>query len=457
MASFESKVSDIFSENPKLARKLPVVIRQLFHESESEFKRRMRNEAEHVVQAAMLRLFDILFIDFYFDKLDDRFMNWVIDHYAERFTDSELDEMRAQADSNLDFYEVQDVVPGQGCYIKSLCSSNEGFLRDVSSSSKLVKWDITLSRCYYFKGEYYATGAFTLFSPADKKFIQERIEKACSEFTDNFQETEYSDFAKNRWEVFYQIEQEITTKAMNKKYYTTYGELQLCDVRFRVQNIQIILDKIKICDEFSFVETKIRKDKNRKRNVSRYRFDWITLGIENKLDTIKTKDIKNGFMLQTQQLDINGNQMDFEPIGTLYVDKFLCRLEIRSYELAEFAVRHFTQLFGDALIFKRIIKLKHNIGSKQDVEKKKTETPNLNQQDPDLHKKVGEKLFLDLLDKKIPALNNLSPREARQDIVARPLLIEWLKGLENIFERKRLAGKQTISIEKIKEALDIDW
>ena len=448
MASFESKVSDIFNENPRLARKTPVVIRQLFQETESEFKRRMRNESDNIVHTSLLRLFDILYIDFYFKELDDRFLSWVIEHHPERFTESELDEMKAEAYSHLDFYEVQGVVPGRGSFIKSLFTQKEGFLRDVSSSSKLVKWDIILSRCYYFKSEYYATGALSLFSPADKKLIQERIEKARSDYVDDFQESEYSDFAKNHWEIYYQIEQEITTKAKNKKFYTTYGELQLCDVRFRVNNLQIILDKINSLDEFNFIETKIRRDKNKKRNVTRYQFDWTILGIEKELEPIKTKDIENGFILQTQKLDINGDQIGVEAVGTLYVDKFLCRLETRSIELAEFAVRHFEQLFGDALIFKRTIKLKHNIESKQKGDEEKTETPDFAHQDPYLDKKIREKLYLDLLDKKIPALNNLTPREARQDIVGRPLLIEWLKELENLFEKKRLRGQQTISMEK---------
>ena len=47
------------------------------------------------------------------------------------------------------------------------------------------------------------------------------------------------------------------------------GELQLCDARFRVQNFQSILDIINTCAEFHFVETKIRKDKNKKKNIVR--------------------------------------------------------------------------------------------------------------------------------------------------------------------------------------------
>ena len=129
MASFESKVSEIFGENPRLARKIPIVIRKIFHESEPEFKRRMNNATEEDAQTFLMLIFDALFMDFYFDELGDRFMSWVIENYPERFTALELEEMQAQAKSHLDFYEIQKVVPGKGSYIRSLFTETEGFLK----------------------------------------------------------------------------------------------------------------------------------------------------------------------------------------------------------------------------------------------------------------------------------------------------------------------------------------
>ena len=64
---------------------------------------------------------------------------------------------------------------------------------------------------------------------------------------------------------------------------------------------------------------------------------------------------------------------------------------------------------------------------------------------------------MSLLDEKIPALKNMTPREARQDPAVLPLLIEWLKGLENMSERQRLEGEETVSISKIKKELGIDY
>lgn len=264
MATFESKVSEIFNEKQELWRSVPLVIRKLFNESKAAFNKRIDSAPEDVVDHELYKLYDILYIDFYYNELDDTFLNWVIQHRPDRFTEAELEEMRAQAASHLDFYEVTEVIPGKGSYIKSLFTHEDGFLKDISSSSQLVKWDIIMTRCYFYNDAYRVTGALLLFKPSNKQDIVGRIEEARSKYSDTSPDSEYATFAKNHWDIFYQIEREIREKEMNKKFYTSYGELQLCEVRFRVNDIQLILNKIKHLEEFNFIDIKeIRRGKKK--------------------------------------------------------------------------------------------------------------------------------------------------------------------------------------------------
>lgn len=456
MATFESKVSDIFSEHPRLARKIPVVIRKIFKESEAEFRRRINQISEHEQQVEMMKLFDILFIDFYFDELEDRFLSWVIKNYPKRFTSSELDEMHAQAFSHLDFYEIQEAIPGKGSYFKSLTTNTEGFLKDISSSSVLVKWDILLGRYYFYQDTYFATGATSVHSQNDKEYILEQIEKTRQEYFETNPGADYTEFAKNRWDIFYKIDDDLRNKAKNKKFYTTFGELQFCEVRFNIKNFQAILNTIDNLDEFEFVEAKtIRRGK--KRRLNRFQFDWLTLGIEDELNPIRVTDFNDGLLLKTQQLDVNGNDIGDETIGTFYLDVLLGRLETRSLELAEFARHHFVDIFQGALTFKRINKLDIDIKSKIEAESDETEPPPMNEIDPALKARVEEQLFEEMLNDKIPMLNNKTPREASQIPELHPKLIDWLKGLENMMARRQKSGESTASIEKIKRELGIDW
>ncbi|MCB9503863.1 MAG: hypothetical protein H6696_18220 [Deferribacteres bacterium] len=457
MATFESKVSEIFDENPKLARSIPTVIRKIFQESEFKFKQRLRNETEAAIQQDLTRLYDILFIDYYHGNLNDRFISWVIKNRANAFTEEELDEMRAQSESHLDFYEIQKVVPGKGSYIKSLCGSNAGFLNDISTSRSLVKWDIMLMRCYFYRGEYHATGTAKLFQRQEKEFIVERIEEARSERRMDSLEFDYADFAKTHWDIFFQIEREIARRGENRKFYTKYGILQLCEVHFQVNDIQSLLAKIDDQEEFNFIESKRINGKKKNRETIRHQFDWLSCGIEKELEPIQTGEVADGLILSTSQLDNKGNSLGIEAIGTLFVEPYLCRLETRSLDLAEFAKNHFEHIFGDSVKFKRIVKLKMDFKRDRKNAEEPEEANLPDQIDPKVLKSVGEKYYLGLLDESIPALNNLTPREARHDAVAYPLLVDWLKSLENMAEKKDDKMQIPVPVKRIKKELKIDW
>ena len=454
MATFERKVSGIFHEHPRLVRKIPTVIRQLFQESESEFKRRIRKAPEDEQPNELLKLYDILFIDFYFDELDDWFLSWVADHHAGQFSEDELKEMAAQAASHLDFYEVTEVFPGEGSHIKSLYTEKEYFLKDISSSYQLTVWDIALLRRYSMENISYATGSTSLFQPLDRQHILSEIKNAHDQYMDLFQDNDYAVFAKNRWDVFIQIEREIHKGYKEKEFFTPYGKLQFCDVRFKVNDLRAILHKMEDLEEFHFIEKNVKRIK-KSRQIDRYIFDWLSVGLEKELSGIRINNKINGFILTTHQLDIHSRQMGIEGIGQFFIDKYLGRLETRSVELAEFAVEHFTKLFGSAIVFQRIIK--------KDMAKllkdRKSKEPADHVKEPDLPIKdvLVDEIFMKMLDTKIPALNDLTPREARRDPQALPLLITWLKAIENMEERKRLHGESFFSVSKFQKELGIDY
>ncbi len=452
MASFESKVSRIFDEFPKLARNIPHVIRKIYNEPEFKFKQRLSKASPDFLQTTTTCLFDILFHDFYFKELNDHFLSWVIKNYPGRFDNNELTEMRLQSVSYLDFYEIQEVIPGKGSRIKSLFTDYEGFLNDKTSSHAIVKWDIVMARCYPMNGMYYMTGTLVRFRPSSKKFILERIGKAFSEYSQKSQTGQFSQFSKNNWDVFFQIEREIFEMETNKKIYTKYGEFQFCEVRFKTREINSILNKTNILNEFRLIETKKRRAK--KKTIIRYEFDWLNQTIEDKLNVLLTGIPPNAIMLSTGTLDSKGNQTREDVLGTFYVDPLICRLETQSVELAEFAASHFVELFDNALTLKRIIKKKAVLNTKQQDSLK---TENNIESISKMQENFNKKYYLNLLNEKIPFLNNLSPHEARKDPASIQLLIDWLKGLENRLEESDRGNKGNKLINKIKKELDIDF
>ena len=262
-------------------------------------------------------------------------------------------------------------------------------------------------------------------------------------------------FAKNNWELFFQIEREIHEKAANRTVYTAFGKLQLCEVRFQVHDLNAILMEILDLDEFDFVEKKERRSGKKKKRMSRYQYDWLTLGIEDDLEKIRTRDFSDGMMLSTKQLTRDGRDNNVEGIGSFYVDALLGRIETRSLELAEFARDHFTSLFGDAITFKRIVKL--NMEKVRNTKDESAPPYPPEHVPPELMRQIREQIFLKQLDEKVPMLNNMTPREARKIPEMMPILIEWVKEWENMLERKRKSVDDGFGIDFIRKALDINF
>ena len=449
MTEFITKVFEIFSEYPELGRHVADVIWEINHISPRKFEKIIDRDDE-TSMAKMIQVYDVLFVDYYFKEIDSLFLNWVIENFPNRFTKEEFQEMKAQAKAYLDFFEVQNVEAGKGSFLKSLMTGEQFFVNDVSSSYGLHKWDIVLTRRYSLNDQHFITGTLEIFPYTKKEFILTSLKEVFDEFQEETGSTDYGLFAKENWPIFFEIVRDIRKEEENKKIYTKYGELQFCEVRFDVKNLLYILKKAESLDEFLLTGTKLRKF-GKKRTVKRYDFDWISLGLEKELKKIEKSGQPGGFLHSTRMVNEKGEFNNAELLGNFHVDRILGRLEVRSLELAEFAIEHFKEIFGDSLKFKRIDKKKIDfkklkekaMEERQSEYEYEDEDENEDKVDPKLKQKVQENLYLEILNQKVPALNNLTPKEAAKNPEMRHELIEWVKGLvyflirdENINEKE---------------------
>jgi len=455
MATFEKKVSDIFHDQTDLMKHFHELIPKIFNESERSFKKRMRRYKDDNMPADPTLLYDIAFIDYFYEELDDWFLSWVIDHYAHEFTTDELEEMASQAHSHLDFYEVIRPQPGEGSKVQSLFTEKSIFVKDINSSYMFTKWDIFLARCYPWKGQHYVTGLAHLFSPQNRTFIIDRLNEEFTKYRTAYGDDDYSHFAKDRWDIFFQIKHEISKQNENKKIYTAFGEFAPKDVIFNVNDLKSVLNKIKDLNEFEFTEQIEKRDrKNKQKYMPQFQFDWLTSGHEHEIDKMRLTNQK-GILSSIQQLDENGHQTGIEYLGNLAVDPYLARLTVNSLELAEYAKARLPQLFDNQIAFKRLIK-------SQTPQKEKSQSQSEPEPiDDELKAKIQEQIeqeyMVNILDEKIPMLNNKTPREARQDPDTLPLLIQWLKEFENLELRKKRDNAISMDVEKLKNELDIKF
>ncbi len=452
MPGFEKKVSDIFGQQAGLSSHFPELIVKIFNENMRDFKKRLRKESEEDVQSDMMLLHDIAFIDYFYNEIDDLFLRWVVENHAGNFEPEELGEMEAQAESHLDFYQVLETSPGKGSLLQSLGTQNVIFVNDISSSHSLVKWDVFLGRCYAWKDKYYMTGAGRMFPADSNQYITGRLAEEFEEYRKRWNDDDYGHFAKDSWELFFQIDREITNQLKHRKVYTSFGELDPKDLIFNVINLKSALDDLQKLPEFRFLDQDEKRGrKNRQKRLIRYRFEWNTFGHEHTIEEIRVQDTR-GYCTSLQQLDDKGRKTGIEYLGDLSIDAELMRLTVLSRQLAEYAKERLPLLLHHSIRFKRIT------GAQRSEESKNSQpNPSI---DPDIEDEITREYFnsyhAEILDTPIPSLNNLTPREARNDANALPLLLEWIKQGENIELRAQKRGEPALSTAKLKKDLDLE-
>ncbi|NIA30123.1 MAG: hypothetical protein GWP06_09455 [Actinobacteria bacterium] len=459
---YEKRISEIYNNYPKLKKAIPEITRIIFAETEQEFKLSLTRLDESEAQAKWTTLQDILFHDYFYESIENWFLDFVLEKHACNFTSLELFDIEAEAKSHLDFYEVMENNPGKGSRLKSLFNEKEISLSDISSSNKFVKWDIVLCRVCYSKNGVFLTGVAARFSPTEKDFIMKQLLKAHKDYASKFQDDNYTHFAKDRWDVFFEIESEIANHTRESKIVTPYGKLQFCELFFNVKNLDAMLSKIDSLQEFSFTKEEIRPDrKNRKLKMTRYNYDWQKSS-ENEKELIaleKAPETQDGFIFTSDRIQQYDTETGVRFLGNFFIDKYIARLEVHSMELAEFAQKRFAELFSSSLEYKRFLK--------KDMKKllskpNNTEKDQLAKED-EIPQEVSEKLVMDYLDnyyenllnESIPMLENMTPREASQSKHGRELVDNWLKSMENIEERKKKDGAFSYPVSKIRKKLGL--
>ncbi len=449
MATYEKKVSDIFHYQTNLMKHFSELVPIIFNESEQSFKKRMKKKDRQSTDAMLLC--DIAFTDYFYEELDDWFLSWVVNNYSHKFTKEELAQMASWAQSHLDFYEAIEPQPGKGIEIQSIFTENRFFLKDISTSHSLTKWDIFVARCYPWKDQYFATGTMRVFLPRYRNYILDRLAEEFIKYRTEYGDDDYSHFAKDRWEVFFNIQHEIEEQNTNRKIFTAFGEFDPRDVIFNVRDINAVLNRLKDLKEFEFSEQTEKRDrKNKKQHMPQFQFNWLTSGQEDEINKIRLTN-QEGIVTSMAQYDEDGQKTGVELLGNFAVDPYLARLTVHSLELAEYAKSRLPRLFDHHITFKRLIK--------SQTPKQEEPQPEPQQVDKELREKIEKQLVHDyvthIIDEKIPMLNNKTPREARKDPDSLPLLIQWLKEFENLESKKKQDGTIYIDVDRLKKELDI--
>ncbi len=454
MPTFEKKLLKLYHSTVDVSPYFEKVVKILFNQSMDQFNLTFQNQDEHGQTLKIMQIYDILVYDYYYDVLGGFFFSYVLKHHRDRFKPSEIIRIEGEANSHLNFYEVLEVLPGKGFYAQSLFDEQKIFINDVASSQQLAKWDVVMLRAYSLSGNYFATGILTLFSQKDKAFLTEQIRSAFEKWVAQGGIKDFGLFCKHNWPLFFEITRKEKS-ANNMKLVTPYGLLQFCTLFFKVKSLNAILQRLHQQAEFCDIQETSKPDRrNKQKKIIHYQCDWVeTPPLTAALQPLK-RTLSGESEMIIDDLKRTGDAIVKNRIlGMLHLDAYLLRIEVRSAELAEFARTWFESTFGDAIQFKRL--------EKKDMEKifkEKRTAPKEEEAIPEEIKNEMlsnylEEHYFGLLDQKIPALDNHTPREASKSPRLRPLLEAWLRYGENLEERKRLDGQPYFPMEKLRKEL----
>lgn len=349
-----------------------------------------------------------------FDWQPDDDGKTVIDHYLkanQNLGDSEMNVLAIMNEAVISLYEVQDVYPEEGLLLKDLLLGGEYEVSEKSATHYLKKWDILATRLLRLDGRHIMSGCGYPYPLGQKEGIIDFIKRDYKNYKQEFPKADKKKYLKDTSDMFNFFWYDIIQNPNIPKLVTTTGEpLLLSKAIFDITDKEAVINGLKTVREFQQEE-----DGN---------FIWV-----NEQDTI---------------------------LGTIFVKERRLKLECNSKERLERGkkiilealhgfVSHRADEYEDVI---QAMKAR-----KEKPAKPTDEMPLAIQQQ--VYTQHMRKYYENWLNENIPALKGKTPMEAVKTKAGKARVVEILKGIENIEEGNRKAGRAHIDVSWMWERLGL--
>ncbi len=397
--------------------------------------------------------------DFFQDEDEfSRFMSWfctyfINNEYGKTFpecylssriqhlTDLEREILEAYGRSCLCLYEVQWTRPGRGLELKSVFSGESFFVHDDYFADLLCKWDLVYAGLICVRGFFFLAGFEPIIIPPRlKNSIEEEIDVLYRETArEAGQGTPAIEvfLRQKSMEVFTIVDSAVRDFHRKANLKNADGDLLFyVTVHYRIQKRSEFFEKIELSNHFVLD----RMEKDPEGEVKAADYLWI------RKERLHAKRPVSAAM------------------GILLVEGEHLKGKCNSGERAEKLKRILAESFGDSIELKMTL---HEKPQEQlfDPDDPITAEPEPEKQEnsPEeaaLLKEISSRHYRNWVDEKIPALGDLTPREAMQTPDGRKKLIDLIKELENQNERAVRKGLRNADIlafpaDKIREELGL--
>ena len=364
----------------------------------------------------------------------------LIDRFAEEVGPS-LPEAEAKlltawrAMNRLRLFEVQSVQHGTGVVVRDLLNDETLTINDRSASRSMQRWMVVLARPHQAEDRICFTGSSPALTPRWKGEMVQAAQKLWDDYRARRSEATPSEFYRDRSLDLLHAMQRLQEEAMRPPVFLTAEGHALVEAHaeYIVRDAQAVADILREAEEFNDAgpsEADTRAE----------HFNWLLRG----RSRVPEKPIpdKGAVALRTDWTAGPG-EPSFRSLGDLTLWKDRLELECMSRERLKAGKALLAEMLGDLAQHRRdrVKPLKLEPQSPADDETPRRRWPRLSREEQALAQEMIDRFAAEWLNNPIPALGNLSPRQAANIPEHRDKVIELLKQLEYMEDERQARGE----------------
>lgn len=362
-------------------------------------------------------------------------------------TKNELNILKDWQRTNISVFQIHRVEKGHGLYAEDIFTGEECFLHDVNIAKAAKQWELLVSRKVWVLDEWQLSAVGRILNPKEKKEIYDFIMSHYQDYQKEHPDSKINEFLhmKGYLLINYVLTKTVKPVQMPNVVTSDGEEILICEAVYDVLDFEQAVENLLKIPDYQMTS---RTD-NHEGQPEEYTFDWLERGKSSTPSSKKSG--QKGITYQSFYTDGPG-QESYRVLGNIIVYQERLKLSVLGKERFK---------IGKDFLEKHLKKsIKHRIDSLQALEARMREgrKGNIKEKlDPDLEKKLIKDLFdkhyKNWLESKIPALGNITPREASKIKKGQSKLEDLLRVLEYEVQRQKENGQIDYDVCWIREEL----
>lgn len=350
--------------------------------------------------------------------------------------------------NRLRLLEVQEVTPGVGETLQDLLSGEIFHAHDVSLSRSARRWQIVVARTLFTEGRWHFTGSGLALPPQDKKDLLAAANSLWAAYRTNHPDASLDAFYRDASLELRRLAREIRDRPPYDAIVTAEGHPAVeTRAEYRVRNFAAVEERLDAAEEFAFAGPSAEEP-------GALHYNWLQRG--RSVAPAAIEPPPRALSLRTEWFAAPGTP-GHRTLGDVTLSANRLVLSCLSHERLALGKALLEGLLGDLITHRRDRSkpFRPPTGGDQMATPAPRPAPFSDPADEALHRAWVAEQALAWLDQPLPALDNLTPRQAARDPEKRDALLEVFKFFEYNEEGKRLRGQYAVDVAAVRRELGV--